>query len=193
MANKHLYLWLIILIIAISCEKNDREDPYKKPWNTKYIHYENIPNCSGNHSYGYKLYYKDLLLKEECVQFGGIKIAYCLLVNDSVLHLVFTGSQGSYVSTTNDGGFTWKVYGLGPPDFVKLHLVNEKLSYCITRTYSTYGYLFFTGIGKSNLIAYRDTLTAGTHYITDLGTDVFEIDSTLIEINDTVDYIILFR
>jgi hypothetical protein len=55
-----------------SQEKDDDEigknvkDPYKLPWKTENIHYENLSMCNGSHSSGYKIYYKDSLLMEEC-------------------------------------------------------------------------------------------------------------------------------
>jgi hypothetical protein len=186
---KKVFLFLITFTVLSSCKKKDN-DPYALPWKTEFIHYENIYGCSGYHSNGYKLFYKDLLLKEECIDYAGPSISDSLLVNDSILHLFFVEYVGSYVLSTTNGGYTWDDFTTGPPNLLKLHLVNTKLTYCITHDQNK---LFFTGIGKSNLSLYIDSLTIGTHYISDFGTNVLDIDSTVIGINDSVNFVILFK
>jgi len=187
---------LLVALTFIACNKEDNEidnevtDPYALPWKTEFIHYDNISMCSGNHSYGYKLYYKDSLLMEDCIEFGGIGISDSLLVNDSILHLFFTGSNVSYDLMTRNGGLSWEQFPVGPPDIYNVHFVNVELIYCVTKNQND---LYFTGIGESNLSIYKDTLTIGTHYIIDSGTNITDIDSTLINLNDSVDFVIKFE
>ncbi len=179
-------------VILFSCEKekNEVKNPFDLPWNTEYIHYENLSLCSGSHSSGYKLYYKDSLLMEECIEFGGIRISDSLLINDSILHLFFSGGYGSYDLMTKNGGYSWEQFSTGPSDIYNIHFVNTDLIYCVTKNQNN---LYFTGIGKSNLSIYKDTLTKGTHYIPDTGTNIVNIDSTIIMLNDSVDYVIKFN
>jgi hypothetical protein len=186
---KKVFLFLMTVTVLLSCKKKDN-DPYALPWKTEFIHYENNHCGSGSHSSGYKIYYKDLLLREECEDYGGPWISDSLLVNDSILHLFIIEYVGSYVLSTTNGGYTWDEFTTGPPNLVRLHFVNTKLTYCITHDQNK---LFFTGIGKSNLSLYRDSLTIGTHYISDFGTNVLDIDSTVIGINDSVNFVILFK
>ena len=188
---------LLMTLILFSCEKeknelNEKEvnNPYDLPWDTEYIHYENLSMCSGSHSSGYKLYYKDSLLMEECIEYGGIGISDSLLINDSILHLFFTGNNGSYDLMTKNGGYSWEQFPVGPPDIYNIHFVNIDLVYCVTKNQND---LYFTGIGESNLSVYKDTLTNGTHYILDTGTNIVNIDSTIIMLNDSVDYVIKFN
>ena len=193
--NKALSV-LIILSIFIACNKEDNvienitSNPYELPWKTEYIHYENLTMCNGSHSSGYKLYYKDSLLMEDCIEFGGIKISNSLLINDSILHLFLSGSNGSYDLMTTNGGYSWKQYPIGPPEIYNIHFVDKELIYCVTKNKND---LYFTGIGESNLLVYKDSLTKGTHYILDLGTNMIEIDSTLINLNDSIDFVIKFN
>lgn len=128
---------------------------------------------------------------EECVQFGGIGISDSLLINESILHLFFTHSNGnSYDLVTRNGGTSWEQVQLGPPDIYNIHFVNKDLIYCVTKNQND---LYFTGIGKSDLSIFKDTLTKGTHYIRDLGTDIKDLDATLITLNDSVNFIIKFK
>jgi len=186
---------LLIALTLIACNKEDNEidnevtDPYELPWKTEYIHYENISMCNGSHSYGYKLYYKDSLLMEDCIEFGGFWITDSLLVNDSILHLFFTG-YGSYDLMTRNGGLSWEQFPVGPPYIYNIHFVNMELVYCVTKNQND---LYFTGNEESNLSIYKDTLTKGTHYIIDSGTNIVDIDSTLITLNDSVDFVIKFK
>jgi hypothetical protein len=187
---------LLIALVLIACNKevneidNEVTNPYKLPWKTEYIHYENLSMCRGSHSSGYKLYYKDSLLMEDCIEFGGIRISNSLLINDSILHLFFTGSNGSYDLMTKNGGLSWEKFPLGPPDIYNIHFVNMELIYCVTKNQND---LYFTGIGESNLSIYKDTLSKGTHYIFDSGTNIIDIDSTLITLNDSVYFVIKFK
>jgi hypothetical protein len=117
---KKTLMTLSMLSLLVSCQKeNDKTageipDPYEWPWKTEYVHYQNIPMCMGSHSSGYELYYKDSLLREECIQFGGIGIADSLLINDSILHLFLSGVNGSSVLTTASGGYSWQEFQTGP-------------------------------------------------------------------------------
>ena len=194
--TKKIFLTLSMLALLVSCQKeNDKTageipDPYEWPWKTAFVHYQNIPMCMGSHSSGYELYYKDSLLREECIQFGGIGIADSLLINDSVLHLFLSGSNGSSVLTTASGGYSWQEFQTGPPGLQKLHFVDTKLTYCVTKNQND---LYFTGIGTSDLSVYGDTLASGINYIFDHGTDIADRDSTVIGINDSVTFVILFR
>ncbi len=180
-------------MFILSCEKNKidneykLENPYELPWNTKFISFKD--STCGNHAYGYKLYYKDSLLSEKCDDFRGICICDSLLVNDSILHLLLEDRNHSFVWTTINGGYTWEEYNAGPPEFLKFHFVNTMLTYCVTFNQND---LYFTGIGESDLSVYKANLINGTHYIRDLGTNINDFDSTLIKINDSVKYIILF-
>lgn len=187
---------LIIALTLTACNKDDDKiekevkDPYELPWKTENIHYENLSMCSGSHSSGYKLYYKDSLLMEECIEFGGIGISDSLLINDSILHLFFTGSNGSYDLLTKNGGYSWKQFSVGPPDIYNIHYVNLELVYCVTKNQND---LYFTGIGESDLSVFKDSLTKGRHYIIDSGTNILDMDSTLITLNDSVDFVIKFN
>ena len=185
-----------ILSIFIGCSKesavieDEPSNPYELPWKTEFIHYENFTLCDGSHSSGYKVYYKDSLLMGECLKMGGIRIADSLLINDSILHLFFTGGYGSYDLITTNGGISWEKYVTGPPEIYNIHFVDTELIYCVTKNQND---LYFTGVGQSNLSVYKDSLTTGTHYILDFGTNMLEIDSTLITLNDSVDFVIKFR
>ncbi len=195
---KNVFFILSILLVLFSCEKENNDDsndddivitdPYELPWKTEFIHYRNF--LIGSHGSGYELYYKDSLLKRETVEFEYLAIIDSMLVNDSILHLFFTGSTNSFVLTTKNGGYTWDYFLTGSPNLINFHFVNTKLTYCVTGFQNN---IMFTGIGKSNLSIYHDTLRTGTHYILDYGTDVLDIDSTIIEINNNTDYIILFN
>lgn len=200
---RRVLMILTVTLTLFSCEKenvkketteviNDVEipNPYGLPWKTEFIHYENTFMCRGNHSSGYKLYYKDSLLKEECIEFGGIGVSDSLLINDSIVHLFFSGSAGSHILTTSNGGYSWDRFGTGPPFLQELHFVSEKLTYCVTKNQND---LYFTGIGASDLATYHNSLNNGINYISDFGTEITNIDSTIIEINDSVDFVILFR
>ena len=186
---------LLIALVFNACNKAEDKvsenisDPYQLPWKTKYIHYQNISMCNGNHSSGYKLYYKDSLIKEDCIIYGGISISDSIFINDSILHLFLVGNSGSYDLFTKNGGYRWEQTALGPPEIYKTHTVNPQLLYCVTKNQND---IYFTGIGKSNLAVYKQSLTKGTHYITDSGTSITDIDSTCISLNDTVSYIIKF-
>ncbi|MFO7868007.1 MAG: hypothetical protein R6U95_01755 [Bacteroidales bacterium] len=188
---------LCIVTVLYSCNKennqpeNSKENSYDLPWKTEFITYENTWLCNGSHSNGYKLYYKDSLLKEECYEFGGITIEDSLLVNDSILHLFFNSSKGgSSVLSTSDGGYTWSNYPTGPPELLRFHFVDTELTYCITQVGDD---VFVTGIGKSSVSMYEDSLRSGTHYIQDVGTEVADKDSTVIQINDSINFILLFK
>lgn len=170
-------------------ENTENIDPYQLPWKTEFIHYTNVDMCSGSHSSGYKLYYKDSLLQEECVQSEGITISESLTLNDSILHLFFIG-VGSYDLMTRNGGYSWEHFSTGPPEFYKKHVVNNDLIYCVTKNQND---LYFTGVGESNLSVYEDTLTAGTHHLIDSGARVSGIDSTVIILNDSISFVIKFQ
>lgn len=193
---KKIFNVLLVALTFIACNKEDNEidkevtDSYALPWKTEFIHYDNISMCSGSHSSGYKLYYKDSLLMEDCIEFGGIGISDSLLVNDSILHLFFTGSNGSYDLMTKNGGLSWEQFPVGPPDIYNIHFVNMELVYCVTKNQND---LYFTGIGESDLSVFKDSLTKGRHYIIDSGTNITDIDSTLINLNDSVDFVIKFK
>ncbi len=193
---KKIAMILSVVLLFFSCEKeddgpgnNETPDPYELPWQTEFIHYGNIYMCRGSHSSGYQLFYKDSLLKEECIEFGGIGIADSLLVDDSILHLFFSGSNGSYDLLTQNGGYSWEQFYTGPPELYKIHPVDKELIYCVTKNQND---LYFTGIGESNLSLYTDSLTRGTHYIFDSGTKISGIDSTLLVLNDSVSFVIKF-
>lgn len=193
---KKILTVLSILLAFTACNKegnlNDKEvsDPYGLPWKTTYIHYENISMCNGYHSSGYKLYYKDSLLMDECIQFGGMGITDYLLINDSILHLFYYDNNGSHDLLTTNGGIRWEQYPIGSHEIYNIHFVEFDLIYCVTKNQND---LYFTGIGESNLSIYPDYMTKGTHYILDSGTNIIDIDSTLIILNDSVNYVIKFN
>ncbi len=187
----------IIALTLTACNKKDDDEigknvknPYKLPWKTESIHYENLSMCNGSHSSGYKIYYKDSLLMEECT-LGSTRISNSLLTNDSILHLfVIRKSNSSYDLLTKNGGHSWEEIHVGPPEIYKIHYVNLELVYCVTINQND---LYFTGIWKSNLSNFKDSLTKGRHYITDLGTNISDMDSTVITLNDSVDFVIKFK
>lgn len=127
---------------------------------------------------------------EDCIEFGGVGITDSLLVNDSILHLFFTDSNGSFDLMTRTGGSSWEQFPVGPPNIYNIHFVNIDLVYCVTKYQND---LYFTGISESKLSIHKDTLTKGTHYIFDSGTNIISIDSTLIALNDSVDFVIKFK
>ena len=186
-------------IILFSCEKEKEKDdpiepelsnPYALPWSTKYIHYKNINMCCGYHSTGYKVYYKDSLIMQDCYWNDAIYISDSLLVNDTILDIFILTSTNGFAMMTKNGGISWEQFDFGPPIIYKIHYVKEDLVYCIT---SVHNVLFFSGIGESSLSVYPDTMTNGRHYILDTATNVVNIDSTLITINDSIDYVIKFN
>ncbi|MCE3294987.1 MAG: hypothetical protein K0R65_701 [Crocinitomicaceae bacterium] len=185
-----LILLCFLGLILLSCKKDNVPDhSYDLPWNAKFITYKNI--SIGNHGSGYQLFYKDSLIREEGESFGGPGISQAFLMNEQVLYLYKTHSvyPSLAVLYTKDGGNTWKSVNCGPRHSAKLHVVNPDHVYCVTQ-YQTR--IFFTGIDQSDLKMYEDTMTSGIHYISDLGTNS-DLDSTVININDTVQYVILFH
>lgn len=188
---KQLTLFFAIALLFTACRKeNDKTDLYELPWNTKYITYRNIQNMCGSHSSGFQVYYRDSLLMEDCIQFGGVSIADSLLISESSLLFFKSSGNGSVVLHTKDGGLSWSSINTGPPPLLKFHKVTPELIYCITYNQKD---LYFTGIGKSALSLYKTGLVAGTHNITDSGTDITHLDSTTIPINDSVTFVIQFR
>lgn len=195
-----IILVLLVFAAMLSCKKDNIDgnspttdpitDPYGLPWNTENIAYTNIDKMCGNHSYGYKLYYKDSLLLEDCETYGGITLGPSLLVNDSILILYRPATSSSMVIQTENGGLSWTEYHAGPPSFVQFHFVNTALTYSITENSNR---LFFSGIGQSDLSVYMDSITTGTNYINDFGTAIEDIDSTIIAINDSVKYVVKFH
>ncbi len=59
--------------------------------------------------------------------------------------------------------------------------------------YSTGGTIFFTGLGDSDLDLYQGKLEEGIHYISDLGTSVSSIDSTVIKLSNNATFVIKFK
>ncbi len=161
---------------------------YELPWDTKYISHKNF--ACGSHSSAFRILYKDSIIMESCVDYSANHLSNKLVINDSVMHYFVFESLSSHVLTTSNGGYLWEKYQTSGPEFNKFHIINEELTYCITDRADA---LFITGIGESDLDRYSGNTTAGTYYITDLGTNVQNIDSTLIEVNDTVTYIINFH
>lgn len=189
-AMKAILSYLLIFFMLMSCRKEPL-DPYALPWNTRYISYENINFMCGSHSTGFNIYYKDSLLMHDCIEYGGVRIVDSLCVNDSFLMLFKASSVGnSEVLYTKNGGITWHNIIAGPPDLLQLHYVSDELIYCIT---SNYNDIYITGIDKSDLSVYKTKLIAGTHYLSDFGTNISGIDSTIIAINDTVKFVVLFH
>ncbi len=186
----------VSVLLFNSCKKeSDSQDPaveaYAKPWKTEFLNCQNVPNMCGNHSAGYKLYYKDSLIQEECLQNGGVSIVDSLKTNDSTMYFIKSSSaNGSTVLSTTNGGNTWTSTQAGAPDFLKLHTVSPVLSYCITYNLND---VYLTGLGKSGLAASKSVLKKGNTYISDKGTLVTDKDSTIIAINDTVNFIIRFK
>ena len=75
---------VLLLTKLFSCQKNkDDANPlsYELPWKTEHINYKNSWDCNGGDYAGYKLYYKDKLIKEECSS-ERLTISDSKLVND---------------------------------------------------------------------------------------------------------------
>lgn len=180
-----------IVLALLSCKKNKPEEKvnYDLPWSTEFIHYENGGFC-GNHSGGYKIFYKDSLILEYCESFNGYGVGSPLRVNNSILYLRKGNVNVSYVLYTKDGGLNWQSEVIGPSTLKKFHNVSPELMYSVTQISNR---LFFTGVGQSSLKLHEDTLAGGTHYISDPGTTITDLDSTVIEINDSARYVILFN
>lgn len=179
--------------LIYSCKKTDDEinpEPvsYKLPWHTQYLNYKNL--ACGSQANAYNIFYKDSLINEKCVDYSVNHISKTVTVNDSILHYFIDLGITSRTLTTSSGGYTWKEYNTAASNLIKFYVFNEELSYCIT---SVNNNSYVTGIGQSQLKMYHDSLSFGTHYITDLGTAIQNIDSTIIELSDTVTYIIKFH
>ena len=166
------------------------QNPYSRPWKTQYLSYKNISNMCGNHTNGYKLYYKDSLIRTECQQYGYMNLENPFYINDSTMMFFKPTDSHGAVLSTKDGGYSWAETSVGMVYLYKFHLVNTNLSYCITK-YSTQIYL--TGIGKSDLSWYVGPYVKGRHYIQDMGTGITDLDSTMITMNDSLSYVILFK
>ena len=191
-----LFCALFVSVLLFNSCKDEEvvQDPtvvaYAKPWKAEFLNYQNVPNMCGNHSTGYKLYYKDSLILEECLQNGGVSIGDSLHVNDSTVYLVEKSSTGSTVLCTKNGGSSWLKFQAGPSDFLKFHTVSTELIYCLTYNGND---VYVTGLGKSGLSVAKSPLKKGNTIISDLGTSVTDKDSTIIAINDTVTFIIRFK
>ena len=202
---KKIVLVALILITLFSCKKKEQKDNsdqypnplptpaqilYPRPWSTAFISYKNIANPCGSHSSGYNLFYKDTLLRSECAQYASINLAYPYYINDSIMHFFKRDHYHGEVLSTFNGGYSWKSTNVGPTGFVKFHFINTELIYCVTTSSSNY---YFSGIGKSNLSIFKTSFTKGKHYLSDTGTTVTQLDSTLITINDSLSFVVLFN
>lgn len=193
---KKLFLITLVLISVLCCRKkqipsqNIPLDPYARPWKTEFISYKNIQHMCGFHSNGCELYYKDSLRLSECVEYGELRLQQPFKINDSTM--VFfkpTYTHGAVLYTSN-GGFSWAEIYTGPMFFSKFHLVHPELIYCVTNFDAD---LFITGIGKSDLSAYKISNKKGRYYISDPGTIVTNIDSTVIDVNDSLSFVVRFK
>ena len=179
------------MFLFLSCkkDKNEAKESYDLPWSTKYITWKNI--SIGSHGSGYEIYYKDSLIRSYGESVGGPGISKSFLMNDQVLYLYKTHNVYHTLDVlyTKDGGYTWKGVACGPDGSPIFHAINADHVYCVTQWGTK---VFFTGIGQSDLNMQEDTLKSGTHYLSDLATGP-DLDSTVITINDTVKYVILFH
>lgn len=210
MLPKKLFLLLISTAFIACTKKTTTTNPpapiqsavkYPQPWSTKDISYTSQNPCFPSYGYGgaFKLLYKDtVIFNSGCELYSGYMITDSVIVNQSVMHLFYTkGGSGIGIGlralSTQNGGYTWKEYACGASNLLKYHQVNTQLSYCITGSVLINGTAFISGIGKSNLSAYRDTVTSGINYINDFGTDFSALDSTTINLNDSVTFVIKFK
>lgn len=187
---KVLSICFFVGLVLFSCKKPEKaaEESYELPWSTEYISYTN--SSIGNNGHGYKIFYKSKLIKEDWDMFGGPALVDSLLVNKQILYLLKSANGMGYtVIYTKDGGVTWVEEGAGSPVSFKLHLIEPDLLYCTSLDNKK---VLFYGVGASDLKYYRDTLTSGVHYIYDLGTNT-NLDSTVINIGDTAQFVILFN
>jgi hypothetical protein len=183
-----LFIGLALMAVFSCREKKSGIDPYAAPWNTKFIKHKNI-QCD-THNEGYQLYYKEMLLESGCGYFGFCHLESPFIVNDSIMLFFKAIDQHGEVLYTGTGGVSWLETYVGSASFIQFHLVNTKLTYCVT---GSAGDRYFTGIGKSTLSAYKTTATKGRHYISDLGTSVTEQDSTVITMNDSLSFVVVFK
>lgn len=199
---KSFYLLLVTLIFVFSCTKKEMSepDPYALPWKTEFISFENCSNCCGSHSSGYRLFYKDKVIRAECKQFGSYSITKSLRINDSI-QLLFEGNEyfsGTILQTFN-GGLSWQATNFPCAAYSPFfHFVNPLLSYCVTKdtrydSNKSGSTFLISGIGASNLACYRDSFSIGTNYISDLGTDIVGLDSTTIVYDEKYTFIIKFK
>lgn len=182
--------YLLIVLTLFSCKKPEKvaEETYELPWSTEYISYSNF--AIGNHGSGFKIFYKDSLIRYDYESFGSLNISDSLLINKQILYLLKSNNGMGYSALyTKDGGVTWKEESCGPPYEFKFHAIEPNLIYCTTQIGKN---IFITGLDQSNLKLYKDTLTNGIHYISDLGTDT-GLDSTILNISDTVKFVVLFN
>jgi hypothetical protein len=163
---KKILLITAIVLTIISCRKKKENEPapepqiqpkpyvnpYPRPWTTGFITFQNVlpPQCGDSHSQGYRLFYKDTMLRSTC----GLKESFRHLsnrleLNDSTMLLYKFGELAGEVMYTRDGGYTWLEKAVGTRFFSKYQVVNPGLVYCVTFAPSLY-YLV-TGIDKSDL------------------------------------------
>ncbi len=189
---KKVLLAFLFVILVLSCAKKEipYETRYPRPWKTEHISYKNLINPCGAHSQGYDLFYMDTIVRSECQYMGGMALQSPLVVNDSLMMFFKPTNMRGEVLRTGTGGYTWSAIYVGTISLSKFHFVNAKLTYCITHSLTD---LYFTGIGKSALSVHKTTVTKGRHYISDLGTAITEMDSTVITINDSLSFVVLFK
>lgn len=184
----------ITLVCILSSCKKEETDPYEKPWDTQYISYKST-ECGEGGWPGYAVYYKDSLLFSDCHGYGGHSIEDHLRVNESIMHLfMWTDDRGISINTTRDGGCSWTETQTEGRRYLKYHFVANDIIYCITHNEFEYSNkLWITGVGQSNLVKHELELVSGTQYLTDLGTNILDLNSTTIILNDSARLVIYFN
>lgn len=167
----------------------DSTDLYQLPWSTSNVSFTNDFNCGGNHAHGFRVFYHDSLIMQECENPGNIEINGSFVVNDTVMHLSSTGSNGTAVFATHNGGLLWTRYEAGPPTLYGMFTVNHQLSYCVTVHSST---CYITGIGSSDLDIQAVPLVNGITEIADQGAEVADLNSFEMTLNDTATVVVVF-
>jgi hypothetical protein len=130
---KNLLLLALALLTIYACKKDGNKEPtseqplpapyqspYPKPWKTEFVSFKNTNGetlnigstfTCGPHAYGYRLFYKDTLIRLECgnSNYGACRLENPLIINDSTMCLFKSslssiGWLGSSVLHTQNGG-----------------------------------------------------------------------------------------
>jgi hypothetical protein len=204
MLRKNIFFITAVFFAVLSCRKEQTimppeepfyVNPYPRPWKTEFISYKNVfvPDCGDNHSCGYKLFYKDTLIRTVCDTYQKARhIDTAFVVNDSTMFMFDRIETTGLVVYTRNGGYTWTEKQVGTKFSPKFYVVNPNLVYCFT-TGIPANYYLMSGVGKSDLLGVHLTMIKGRYFVVDRGAGITDRDSTMINLNDSLTVVIRFK